>query len=152
MELEEINQSLHKIALKKTIPFCYTCYKEALTGTCKICHSDDLMRLMPDFGLDWGTSWVINEILSSELESVDTSALFEQMIEDCYKETVNVGFLNLSTVEVMKSQDPTSWNIAKSEYVDNLVGDSQLITFDAGNNYYWNHDIESFIEENSDYC
>ena len=87
-------------------------------------------------------------LLEENLDSADISDSFEQMIEDCYGETVKVGFLELSTVEVMKDQDPISWDIAKSEYIDGLVEDEQLITFDNGSTHYWVHDIENFIEEN----
>ena len=69
------------------------------------------------------------------------------MIEECYEETTQVGFMNLSTVEVMKGQDPICWDLAKSEYIDGLAQDEQLITLDNGANYYRIHDLESFIEE-----
>ena len=54
MCLKEINEKLEKIAYSKTIPFCYCCYKEAPSGTCKSCHSDDLMRLLPEYGCEYG--------------------------------------------------------------------------------------------------
>ena len=145
---KDIEQNLETIAYQKTIPFCYSCYKEAPTGTCKVCCSDDLMRLFPGSGCEYGTDWVVKELLEENLDSADISDSFEQMIEDCYGETVKVGFLELSTVEVMKDQDPISWDIAKSEYIDNLVEDEQLITFDNGSTHYWVHDVENFIEEN----
>ena len=145
---ENIKNKLQKIAYQKTIPFCYSCYKEAPTGKCSTCLSDDLMRLLPDFGCEYGTEWVVEELLKSEVETVDTEEVFEQMIEDCYDETTQVGFMKLSTVEVMKAQDPICWDIAKSEYIDGLAEDDQVITFDNGSNYYWTHDIENFIEEN----
>ncbi|MCP4914894.1 MAG: hypothetical protein GY909_17380 [Oligoflexia bacterium] len=148
MCLKEINKKLEKIAFNKTIPFCYSCYNEAPTGTCKTCHSDDLMRLLPEYGCEYGTDWVIENILEENLETVDITESFEQMIEDCYGETTKVGFLELLTVEVMKDQDPIAWDIAKSEYMDGLEQDNQVITFDNGSNYYWIHDLESFIEDN----
>ena len=72
------------------------------------------MRLLPGSGCEYGTDWVVKELLEENLDSADISDSFEQMIEDCYGETVKVGFLELSTVEVMKDQDPISWDIAKS--------------------------------------
>ena len=148
MSLEEINQNLEKIAYQKTIPFCYSCYQEALTGRCKSCHSDDLMRLLPESGCEWGTDWVVEEIIEENLNPVDTELIFAEMIEECYGETIQVGFMNLLTTSVMKDQDPICWNIAISEYVDGLIEDEQLITFDNGSNYYWVHDIETYIDEN----
>ena len=70
------------------------------------------------------------------------------MIEDCYGETTKVGFLDLLTVEVMKDQDPIAWDIAKSEYMDGLEQDDQVITFNNGSSYYWTYDVVAFIEEN----
>ena len=145
---ENIKNELQKIAYQKTIPFCYSCYKEAPTGKCKSCHSDDLMRLLPEYGCEYGTEWVVENLLEENLETVDITESFEQMIEDCYGETTKVGFLDLLTVEVMKDQDPIAWDIAKSEYMNGLAQDEQVITFDNGSNYYWLHDLETYIEEN----
>ena len=69
------------------------------------------------------------------------------MIDNCYGEQVQVGFLNLSTSQVMKDQDPIAWDIAKSEYIDGLVQDEELISFDNSGSHYWKHDIENYIEE-----
>ena len=82
------------------------------------------------------------------MEAVDTEEVFEQMIEECYEETTKVGFMEFSTVELMKNNDPIYWSMAQSEYVDGLAQDEQLISFDNGSNYYWIHDLESYIEEN----
>lgn len=54
MCLKNIESNLKTIAYKKSIPFCYSCYKEAPSGVCKTCHSDDLMRLMPEIGCEYG--------------------------------------------------------------------------------------------------
>jgi hypothetical protein len=70
------------------------------------------------------------------------------MMEDCYEETTQVGFMTLNTVDIMKNQDPICWGIAQTEYIDGLFEDEQLITFDNGSNYYWIHDVENYIEEN----
>lgn len=148
MNLSEINSKLESIAFNKTIPFCYCCYKEAPTGTCKSCHSDDLMRLLPSVGCEYGTEWVVESLIDENLEPIDTTEIFEQMIEECYEETTQVGFMKLSTVEIMKAQDPICWDIAKGEYIDGLAEDDQVITFDNGSNYYWIHDIENYIDEN----
>ena len=148
MCLKNIESNLKSIAYKKSIPFCYSCYKEAPSGVCKTCHSDDLMRLIPGVGCEYGTEWVVEELLKEDLEAVDTEEIFEQMIEECYEETTKVGFMEFSTVELMKNNDPIYWSMAQSEYVDGLAQDEQLISFDNGSNYYWIHDLESYIEEN----
>jgi len=147
MCIEDIKNSLIKIAFQKTIPFCYQCYKEAPTGVCNLCHSDDLMRLLPGSGCEYGTDWVIKELIQENLTEVDCEENFEQMIDDCYGETINVGFMDLVTTTVMKDQDPICWDIAKGEHMDSLLEDEQVLTFDNGSNYYWTHDVESLIDE-----
>ena len=82
------------------------------------------------------------------MESIDTEEVFSEMLRDCYPESTQVGFLNLDTVSVMKDQDPIAFNIAEGEYIDSLLQDEQLITFDNGSNYYWMHDIEQYINDN----
>jgi len=148
MDLNEIKSKLEAIAYTISKPFCYCCYQEAPSGKCKSCHSDDLMRLLPAIGCEYGIDWIVEHLIEQNLDSVDTDETFEQMIEDCYEQTTKVGFMELSTIDVMKNQDPVYWNIAKNEYIDGLVDDEQLLTFDNGNTYYWIHDVEEYISEN----
>ena len=61
---------------------------------------------------------------------------------------VQVGWITLNPVEVMKTQDPIAWDLAESEYTDSLEQDEQIISFDNGSSYYWTHDIEQFVEDN----
>lgn len=147
MNLEELNNNLVKIAFNKTIPFCYNCYIEAPTGRCKECYSDDLMRLLPGYGCEYGTCWVIEALIKENLQPLDTEEVFTEMLESCYPETTKVGFLDLNTVSVMKDQDPIAFNIAEGEYIDSLLQDEQIVTFDDGGNYYWLSDLVKYIEE-----
>ena len=80
---DEIQQKLEQIALNRSIPFCYGCYKEAPTGCCKTCGSDDLMRLLPEVGCEYGTSWIIKHILETELDAVDLEEAFEESVREC---------------------------------------------------------------------
>ena len=50
----EIQKQLTELALKQSKPFCYSCYKEAPSDRCNTCGSDDLMRLMPEVGCEYG--------------------------------------------------------------------------------------------------
>jgi hypothetical protein len=143
----DLQKRLEKIAYQKTSAFCYSCYKVAPTGICSDCHSDDTMRIMDGVGCEYGTDWVIKELIQENLTSVDCEEIFEQMIEDCYGEIVTIGYMELSTVSIMKDQDPVSWNIGLGEYIDGLVEDGQLVTFDNGSTYYWSHDVENYINE-----
>ena len=76
MCLKNIESNLKSIAYKKSIPFCYSCYKEAPSGVCKNCHSDDLMRLMPQVGCEYGTEWIVEELIEQNLTPVDEEELF----------------------------------------------------------------------------
>lgn len=142
----EIQNQLHQLALKRSTPFCYSCYKAAPSGYCKTCGSDDLMRLVEGVGCEYGTDWVIKHILETELTPVDLEEAFEQSVRECYPEETTVGWMKFDTCDLMKSQDPISWQIARDEYIDGLESDEQILSFDNGANYHWVHDLESFIE------
>lgn len=145
--LTELTNRLEKVAFAKTIPFCYGCYKEAPTGRCNLCHSDDLMRLLPEFGCEYGVDWVIQHLLQAEVETPDLEETFEQSVSGCYSDEVKIGWINVDTCSAIKALDPVSWDMAKSEWMDMQVEEELLVTFDNGSNHYWTHDIESFLEK-----
>ena len=133
----EIQQKLEQLAYERTTPFCYGCHLKAPKGVCPQCHSDDLMRHLDGVGVEWGNDWVIKHILQEELTSVDTDEFFEESVRQCYPEEVTVGWITVDTVEVLKSQDPTSWRIARDEYIDELVAIEEIISYDDGITFYW---------------
>lgn len=145
----EIKKQLQQIAYKRSKPFCYGCYHEAPTGQCESCGSDDLMRLLPDVGCEYGTDWVIKSILESELTPANLEESFEQSIRDCYPETTKVAWCEFDTVTLLKENDPISWRCALSEYESQEESEENILSFDGGSTYYWKHEIESFVEENS---
>lgn len=142
----EILEQLKELALKKSIPFCYGCYKEAPTGRCVSCGSDDLMRLLPGVGCEWGTDWIVKHIIEDELTPVDTDEAFAESVSQCYPETVKVGWLELDTVRVLKEMDPVSWDMARSEWESSEADEGNLISFDNGGTYYWAFDVEEVLE------
>lgn len=144
----EIKSQLEQLALKRSKPFCYSCYKEALTGRCECCGSDDLMRLVPEFGCEYGTDWVIKHILETELTAADLEESFEQSIRDCYPETTKVAWCEFDTVTLLKEQDPISWGCALCEYESNEESEGNILSFDGCANYYYLQDIESLIHQN----
>ena len=77
---EELQSRLKDIAFKKSIPFCYCCYKAAPSGTCTTCLSDDLMRLVEGVGVEYGTDWVIEHLIQESLTPVDTTDSFEDNV------------------------------------------------------------------------
>lgn len=143
----EIQERLEQLAFKRTNSFCYSCYQTVTESHCPTCGTDDFMRELPGVGVEYGISWVIREILSSELEAVDIEGCFEQSICDCYPEDVTVGWMNLDTISVMKEMDPTSWNIAQQEWADSEEQEENIISFDNGSTYYWTHDIKKLLHE-----
>ena len=143
--MSEINEQLEQLALKRSIPFCYGCYKEAPTGRCAPCGSDDLMRLLPGEGCEYGTDWIIKSILEAELTAVDLDEEFEEHVRQCYPEATQVGWMNLDTVSVMKDQDPISWSCAQSEWESQEADEGNIISYDGGSTYYRLSDLEALI-------
>lgn len=142
----EMQNQLHQLALNRSIPFCYSCYKSAPSGCCKTCGSDDLMRLVDGVGCEYGTAWIIKHILETELTPVDLEDAFEQSVRECYPEETIVGWMKFDTCDLMKSQDPISWRCALSEYESQEAEEGNIVSFDYGETYYFSHEIESLIE------
>ncbi len=144
---ETIYKRLTVLAFQESIPFCYCCYIKAPTGKCDNCGTDDLMRLLEGIGCEWGTEWVVEEILKEHLEPVNQTKAFEDMIEGCYPTETKVGWLELSTADILKTMDEVSWDIAKDEYISSLEEDEEVMSFDNGSIYFWTSDIENLIEK-----
>ncbi len=147
--MEHIVEALTQIAVSKAIPFCYGCYTRAPSGRCATCLSDDLMFELPNVGVEYGTNWLLREILREHLTPTDTHGAFEQSVAECYPETVKIGWIEYDAVTAIKELDPVSWKMAHDEWTDAEVSDGNLITFDNGSNYFWTSEIERFIAEES---
>ena len=109
-------------------------------------HINDLMRLLPEVGCEYGTDWIIKSILEAELTPVDLDEEFEEHIRQCYPETTQVGWMNLDTVSVMKDQDPVSWSCAQSEWESQEADEGTIISFDNGSTYYRHDEIQNLVE------
>lgn len=142
----EIQQRLEQLALQRTNAFCYSCYNTVKVSHCPSCGSDDFMREMPGVGMEYGTDWVIRQILLEELESVDLDTAFEEMIREVYPEDVTVGWMTLDTVSVMKGMDPTAWCIASQEWIESEEQEGNIMTFDDGHIYYQVSDIRGLLD------
>jgi len=142
----EIQQKLEKLADKKSKPFCYHCYKVALSGVCQTCFSDDLMRSMDQVGVEWGYDWVIREILRTGLTPVDLEDAFEESIRECYKTETVIGYITVDTCDAIRTLDPVAWDLGKSEYIDTLEADELIISFNVVmKNNYLNQTFEVVI-------
>ena len=137
-----LQDKLENLARSRTIPFCYSCYCRAPSGRCERCHSDDLMVELPGSGVEYGLTWMIDEIIETELDPVNTDEVFEEFTRGCYPETVTVLWMNLDSVTVAKEMDPISWDVAKSEWLDQEIEEGNLVTTSGGQKYFWSHDIE----------
>jgi hypothetical protein len=142
----EIQEKLETLARKRTIPFCSNDYIECPKGRCPKCFSDDLMTLHPRHGLDWGIESAIREIVAEELTPVDSDGIFAELICDTYPETTTIGYMTYDTVTALRILDPVAWDIGRSENMDSLELDDQIMSFDGGCTYFWIHDLESLFE------
>ena len=140
---DELTQRLNALALKVSRPFCYSCYEDALSGRCQRCGSDDLMRHLPGVGCEYGTDWIIPELLH-ELDAVDLNERFEESIRSCYPEEVKIGWIIVDTVSAIKEMDPISWDIAQSEWTASEDGET-LVSFDNGSTYFDISKVEEYV-------
>ena len=145
----ELMESLKKIAHRQSEAFCYGCYQEAPSGRCTNCQSDDLMRLLPEVGCEYGYEWIIKHLIEANLVPADLDEAFESSIESCYPETTQLGWMEVSTVQAMKDYDRVSWDLAKSEWISAEEDEGHLISFDGSATYYWPHDLEHMLETES---
>jgi len=141
MNAEEIQIKLTELALERSKPFCYSCYQDCTNGYCSICGSDDLMRHLEGVGVEYGTDWVIKSILEEELSEVDLEESFEQMIDECYGEEIQIGFIKTNVSSAIKELDPIAWDLSKSEHLNSLIEDRSIFEFQG--RYYWLNEVES---------
>lgn len=141
----QIQKQLEELAFKRSIPFCYGDYCECPSGRCMKCGSDDLMRLLPEVGCEYGTDWIIKHILETELEAVNLEDAFEQFVRECYPEETKVGWMTFDTVTLMKEQDPVGWRCALVDYESEEEAAGTIISFDGGGTYFRTNDVENLL-------
>lgn len=142
----ETQERLKHLAYQRTIPFCYSCYQEAPSGRCSGCLSDDLMRLLPGDGCEYGVNWVIKSLVRENLTAFDVGEVFEESIRGCYPETTQVGWMELDTVQIMKELDPISWDVAQNDWLSSEESEGQITTFDNGSTYYLTREVEEYLD------
>lgn len=104
------------------------------------------MRLLPGDGVEYGTSWVI-ERLVSELTPIDLDEVLSDTVRECYAETTKVAWAEFDTVDLLKTMDPVAWRCALADESSRLLDDEQAYSPDNGSTLYWVHDIERLLEE-----
>ena len=142
----EMKSRLHNLAIKKSNPFCYTCYKRVSGSHCSSCGSDDLMRELVGVGVEYGTDWIISILVDQNLTEIDQDKLIQDTLHESYGDEVKIGPCTFDPVDVIKTMDPTFYRIALSDYLSSLEGDDEIISFDGGSTYYWSRDLESFLD------
>ncbi|MGZ3806008.1 MAG: hypothetical protein ACXVB4_17470 [Pseudobdellovibrionaceae bacterium] len=58
-----------------------------------------------------------------------------------------MGWMTLDSISVMKAMDPIFWQCAQSEWEEQEAREGNIISFDSGLNYYYQTDIENFLEQ-----
>ena len=148
--IDHISSALRRLAENQSQPFCYTCYVPAPSGKCDRCMSDDLMRLVPEIGVEFGLDWVVNHLVSTRVTPVNVDESFDESIASAFPESVKIGWLDVDVASAIKQLDPVSWSLAQSAWLDDQVSEGQLITLDDGSNYYHVSDIELLVAEFGD--
>lgn len=148
----ELKERLTALAYAKTHPFCYGCYIRAPKGKCPKCGSDDLMRELPGVGVEYGTEWVIESLISAELTPVDVEEYLEQSIVDCDENggTVTILGMQYDAVRIIKELDPVTWRCMLADEYSHLQDDDQAVSFDNGSTLYWVSDVETYLDENEE--
>lgn len=143
----ELHTKLEKIAYKRTNKFCYSCYQRVTGEACAKCGSDDLMLELPGVGVEYGTDWIIQHILQSELEPADLDEMFEESVRQSYPEQTTVGWMTFDTVTLMKEMDPVSWRCALSEFESTESDEGNITSFDGGSTFYGTSDIQGLLDK-----
>ncbi len=96
---------------------------------------------MEGVGVEYGTEWVIEEIVDQKLKPINTYEVYEQYLEECYGEEVTIGFIRYNIALAIKNLDPVAYDIGKDEYLEYLLEMESII--EISGNYYYVTDIES---------
>ena len=143
-DLQVIHERLQNAAYKITENFCYGCYKVVEGQRCPKCGSDDFMRHLSGVGVEYGTEWVIEHLITTRLIPVDGEEMYEDLLDECYPE-IKVGCCTFSSSEVIKELDPIAFRIGVGENLDDLAQDGQL--YECGGEYYEMSDLEEMLDD-----
>jgi len=147
MNKQDIEMKLKALAFKRSTAFCYSDYIRCPTGRCPKCGSDDLMRITEEDGPEYGTSWIIEEILRKEITPVDLEEAFEESVRQCYPEQTKVGWMTFDTATLLKEMDAVSWRCALSEYESQEESEENIISLDGGSTHYFTKDVIELLEQ-----
>lgn len=69
-------------------------------------------------------------------------------MRDGCPETVQVGWIEVDPIEIIKEQYPLDFRLACDEYLDSLRADGEIIEVGGGD--YWKDDIVDFIGQSNE--
>lgn len=149
---EEIMRDLNRIAMHRSRPFCYTCYKTAPSGRCTTCGSDDLMREVPGVGVEYGTSWIVPHVLEeSEVSPIDEEAAFQEYMEEAFSEPVTICGMEYDQIHALKELDPVAYRCAMADWLSAEEGETHIeIIAGAKAATYPLQELQDWIEEQLD--
>ncbi len=101
-------------------------------------------RRLTGVGVEYGTEWVIEHLLTTKLTPVDGGELFERLLDDCYPK-VKIGNCTFSPSQVIKGLDPPCFEIGAKENLASLGEDGQL--YEYGGDYYQMHDLDKMPDD-----
>lgn len=139
-----IHGRLQEAALKITDNFCYSCYKVVEGQYCPDCRTDDFMRHLSGVGVEYGTEWVIEHLLTTRLTPVDSEEMYEELLDECYPE-IKVGEIVYSVSQVLKKMDPLYFQMGASENLQHLADDGVLYEYNG--EYFQMSDLEEMLVE-----
>jgi hypothetical protein len=101
------------------------------------------MRHLSGVGVEYGTEWVIEHLISTRCTPVDGEEMFADLLDECYDE-VKIGCCTFSPSQIMKELDPTAFRVGTQENLDSLAEDGTL--YEAAGSHYQTHDIEAMLD------
>lgn len=142
--LDTIKERLEAAAYKVTDNFCYGCYVVVEGDRCPHCETDDFMRHMEGVGVEYGTDWVIAELIHQHCKPINEENLYSEMLDECYS-MIEIGCLSWYPSYIVMNLDPIAFRCGVSEYIDGLVQDGEYFEYDGG--YYRLEDIEEMLDD-----
>ena len=143
---QDLYNDLVKYALQISKPFCYNCYKIAESGTCEHCHSDDLMRHVEDYGMEYGTKWIIEDVILNKFTEIDFDEKFEEYLYERYSDRVSICGVEYDPVSFLKNNDRDTYNYLQSEYVHYQTEDEEEYFCIKEDEYFETREIREFLK------
>jgi len=138
----DIAEHLKQLAWEQSEAFCYNDYikvpKDKNGNTfCPKCGSDDLMRILPYDGPEYGIEWVMEAIIQQEWKLVSSSDIkkaTEDFIDELYPDGFEICGGQYYASDILKNCSPGDFEAQVSEYQDRQVEDGYWV--EVGNSVY----------------